>query len=163
MLVKNKNYQRFDLICYKDMLCSYMKVNIFFLTFSVLLANNPQINAQNTNFNQFLNILSKIESGGNIKAYNKSEDAKGIYQIRKLYFLDAQKFNNQLNKYTHDDCFNIEVSKLVVISYLNKYCKNGSMEQLARCHNSGPNYKNKYHLTNNYWKRFLKYSLDLHI
>ena len=102
----------------------------------------------------FFQALGKIESGGNSTAFNKREKAVGIYQIRKKYLSDAKKGNSYLSQYKLSDCYNPEISKIVVISYLNKYCKNGSWADYARCHNSGPEWRDKKKLTNNYVARF---------
>ena len=104
----------------------------------------------------FFKALGQVESGQNPKAYNKNENAIGIYQIRKLYFIDAQNFAPELKKYRHEDCFNEKISRKIVLAYLSKYCKNGSFEDFARCHNLGPNWKNKKHLIQKYWNRIKK-------
>ena len=72
----------------------------------------------------FFKALGQVESGQNPKAYNKNENAIGIYQIRKLYFIDAQNFAPELRKYRHEDCFNEKISRKIVLAYLSKYCKN---------------------------------------
>lgn len=107
-----------------------------------------------TNFNQFTKILGVLESSNNPEAYNKGENAIGIYQIRLLYFKDAQRFDLGLRKYSHSDCYSPEISKRVVKAYVANYVKSNSFEDFARCHNSGPNWKNKKHLTNKYVARF---------
>src|SRR3990167_3030007 len=72
----------------------------------------------------FFKALGQVESGGSVKAYNKIENAIGIYQIRKLYFTDAQKFNLELKKYKHENCFDERISRQVVLAYFQKYGKN---------------------------------------
>ncbi len=105
---------------------------------------------------EFLNALARVESSNNPKAYNPGENAIGIYQIRKAYFIDAQRIDKSLIKYNHQDCFNPEIAERVVNAYLSRYCKSNSFEDMARCHNSGPNWKNKKDLTNKYWKKIQK-------
>ena len=105
-------------------------------------------------FKLFLKILGKIESNNNPNAFNKKENAIGIYQIRPLYFKDAQKFDPRLKKYNHWHCFNLWVSQVAVISYLTHYCKTFTLEEMARIHNGGPNgYKKA--STLKYWKKFV--------
>lgn len=112
----------------------------------------------NVNLNdRFFKALGAVESSNNPKAYNKKEDAIGIFQIRPAYFKDAVEFDKNLSKYKHSDCYSPEISKLIVKSYMARYCKNGNVSDLARAHNSGPNWKNKKDLTNNYWEKFKKY------
>lgn len=131
------------------------KIILFFVSFCLIL---PVFGRELPKIDEFLIILGRVESSNNPKAYNKSENAIGIYQIRLLYFKDAQQFDKNLIKYSHSDCFSPEISKKVVIAYLSKYCKKNDFESWARCHNSGPNWKNKKHLTNKYWKKFLEKS-----
>lgn len=104
----------------------------------------------------FFNALAAVESSGNPKAYNKKEKAIGIYQIRPAYFADAQKANPELRKYRHDDCYRPEVAKKAVKAYMSRYCKGGTLEDMARAHNAGWNWKNKKQLTNNYWQKVKK-------
>lgn len=99
---------------------------------------NNSVNKVNTTF---LKALAQVESSNNPRAYNVSERAIGIYQIRKLYFIDALKFNPQLKKYKHKDCYRPAVARLVVTSYLTKYAPSGKYEDMARCHNGGLNWK----------------------
>lgn len=122
---------------------------IFWLSF-ILISKSAEIP------DIFFKALGQVESGQNPKAYNKIENAIGVYQIRKLYFTDAQNFAPELRKYKHKDCFDEKISKKIVLAYLSKYCKNGSFEDFARCHNSGPNWKNKKHLTEKYWHKIKK-------
>lgn len=136
------------------------KILTFSLIFSVFRCFSADL-VVNQQFTTFLKVLGKVESSNNPRAFNKSENAIGIYQIRKLYFIDAQRINPELKKYKHEDCFNVEISKLVVKAYLSRYCKENNMESWARCHNSGPNWKNKFNLTNKYWARFEKLSVTV--
>lgn len=133
----------------------------YILIFCLISLNLTVLSRELSNFNQFLIVLGHVESSNNPKAYNKSENAIGIYQIRLLYFKDAQQFNPELKKYSHSDCFSPEISKMVVKVYVAHYVKSDAFEDFARCHNSGPQWKNKKHLTNKYWARFKKISVDL--
>ena len=104
----------------------------------------------------FWGALAQVESGNNPKAVGDSGKALGIYQIHESYFKDAAEYDKDLRKYNYFDCFNPEISKKVVTAYLSRYCKNGTPEDFARCHNSGPNWKNKKHLTEKYWQKIKK-------
>ncbi len=120
----------------------------------LLIINNTIFGQITNDFNKFYLILGKLESNNNKNAIGDNGKAIGIYQIHEHYFNDARDFDKNLSKLAYNDCFNPEISKLVVRSYISRYCKNGSMEDMARCHNSGPNWKNKINKTNNYIKRF---------
>jgi len=96
----------------------------------------------------FLHALSQVESSGGKQRYNKSEGAYGKYQIRKLYFIDAQAFNPILKKYQHSDCLNNDwLSEQVVRAYARKYEPEASRrkdwEIISKLHNGGPNWRNK--------------------
>lgn len=128
-------------------------LSLFFIILPVFSRDLPD-------FEHFFSILSRLESSGNAKAYNKHENAIGIVQIRPDYFKDARDFDKNLLKYTHNDCFDPEISKLVVKAYLSRYCKNNySFEHWAKIHNGGGQYylnKNKKYQENldKYWNKF---------
>lgn len=106
-----------------------MRLILLFLFSSTILGN--ELN------DEFFARLAKVESGGNPKAWNKKEDAKGLYQIRPAYFQDAQKINGDLIKYSHSDCFDPVIARKVVETYLNKYSREKNWENYAKCHNGG--------------------------
>lgn len=103
---------------------------------------------------EFLATLARVESGNNPKAVGDSGKAIGIYQIHESYFADAKSFNPNLRKYAYNSCFNPKISELVVKTYLARYCPGGSMEDMARAHNGGCNWKKNKSKTNNYWNKF---------
>lgn len=131
-----------------------MKYLLLFLFSSNLLGN--ELN------DEFFARLAKVESGGNPKAWNKKENAIGIYQIRPGYFADAQKINKELNKYSHKDCFDPVVARKVVETYLSKYSKKKNWENYAKCHNGGLFYFKKKGIVqkrlNDYYLLFMKKS-----
>jgi len=116
----------------------------FILCFSIHAAN----------FDGFLNALAKVESSNNPKAINKKENALGIYQIRAMYFKDSGV------KAKHNDVFNPQIARKVVLNYFNKYepnaVKNNDFETLARLHNAGPNWRKNKNNTNVYWNKIKK-------
>lgn len=121
---------------------------LILLTLNTLGAShNTNTNSNNLTFNFFLSALAKVESNNNPKSYNLKENAIGIYQIRELYFIDAQRFNPALKKYNHKDCFDPEVSRLVVTAYLSHYesmsVSVNDWGSLAKCHNGGLNWRKK--------------------
>lgn len=133
----------------------------YILIFCLILLNLTCLSRELKDFDSFLKILAVVESSNNPKAYNKSENAIGIYQIRLLYFKDAQKFNKNLIKYSHSDCYSPEISKLVVKSYMLRYSNNkiDSFQTWAKMHNGGGRYwlnKSKKYKENLiiYWEKF---------
>jgi hypothetical protein len=129
---------------------------IKFLTiFSLFSLNLGAQTLNNKQFTKFLSILARVESGGKTNAIGDGGKAIGIYQIHYSCWQDT---TNKLNG-KYENCFDPEYAGKVVSVYLSRYCKgNNDMESWARCWNSGPNWRNKYHLTNKYVERFNKLS-----
>ena len=147
----------------QNLIKNMKKIFTLFILFISILGGYSQ---NNDSFDKFLTILAKVESSGNPGAFNKSENAIGIYQIRPAYFKDAQKQNKELNKYSHSDCYRPDVAKVVVKSYMERYCKNGNFETWAKSHNGGGCYylnKNKKFNSNLeiYWAKFRKIELTI--
>jgi soluble lytic murein transglycosylase-like protein len=120
------------------------KYLIIFTCFSSFLAYSNEIIPLKSSFALS---IALVESNNNPKAYNKHELAIGLYQIRLKYFLDAQKYDESLRKYTHIDCFNTNITLRVMTAYMNKYERiaiiNNDFEILAKLHNGGPGWKKK--------------------
>ena len=135
-------------------LCTKMKSIISILSIFIAL------NSFGANFDQFLNVIAKVESNNNPKAVGDKGLAIGAYQIHYLYFLDAQRFDKSLKKYKYQNCFDKEVSRKVVIAYLKGYesisISKGDWQTLAKLHNGGPS-KNKSpkakKMVDSYWKK----------
>lgn len=125
----------------------------YFCLFLFVLPICNAFSADNKRFELFLKTLAIVESSNNPGAIGDNGKAIGIYQIHKSYFLDAQKYNKSLNKYKYKDCFDKNVSEKIVLAYMNKYCKMGSIEDMARTHNGGPSKRG----TDKYWKNFQKH------
>ena len=121
-------------------------------TILALLLTIATINA--ANMDDFFRALGAVESSNNPKAYNKKENAIGIYQIRRLYFIDSNV------KGKHESCYDPKVARQVCENYFKRYepraYREGNWEVLARLHNSGPSWAKKKHLTNNYWNKVKK-------
>ena len=137
-----------------------MKLTFIFSIFATFSANCAQFENKTVNFQRFAAALAKVESNNNPKAHNIREDARGLLQVRANYFKDAQKFDKELARFGHNDCFNKQVAIRVFYSYCSRYeplaLKNGDWETLARLHNAGWNWKAKRSATNNYWRKVKK-------
>jgi hypothetical protein len=122
--------------------------------------------AESASFDGFTSILARVESSNNPKAYKKSEKAVGIYQIRPDYFKDAKEFDKNLSNYTHNDCYNPKVSKLVVRAFMLRYepkaYKENNYKVMAMAHNGGPSWRisnpKKRVKLDYYWGLFTKQS-----
>ena len=63
-----------------------------------------------------MDLVRKIESGGNARAWNRSEDARGLYQIRKIVLVE---FNQYCKKnYNMDDLWNPNINTEIAQWYL---------------------------------------------
>ncbi len=126
-----------------------------YIVFTLFLVN---LSLYSANLDKFLHSLAIVESNNNPKAYNKHENAIGLYQIRLNYFKDAREFNQILNKYSHNDCYSPEISKLILLSYFKRYepkaLEMNDFEVLAKLHNGGCGWRNK--------KGQVKNNLDLY-
>ena len=132
-----------------------IKYTLIFISFFIHLSCFSQ---NNTNFNRFLEILGKLESNNNDAAIGDNGLARGRYQIHRDCFLDAQKYDKNLNKYSYSEVTNKMVSDMVVRAYCMRYEPKGNFESWARLWNSGPGWKNKRNLTNKYYQKFLDLS-----
>lgn len=105
------------------------------------------LNIQAANFDQYCEALAKVESSNNARAYNATEKAIGLYQIRPAYFKDAQAFDPDLKSYSHKDCFTPAVGKRVVWAYAARYeptaLRKMDTETLAKLHNGGVKWQDK--------------------
>jgi soluble lytic murein transglycosylase-like protein len=85
---------------------------------------------------KLLKALAIVESGNNPLAYNKKENAAGLYQIRPIYLKDVNRFSKE--QFNLADRFDPVKSARIVTLYLQHYCPGGSLEMMARVHNGGP-------------------------
>lgn len=109
-------------------------------------------------FDKFCAALSQVESSGNQCAFNKKENAVGLYQIRPLYFKDAKEFSRALSSSGHESCYNEAFARKTILAYFGRYepraLKNNDWQTLARLHNAGPNWRKK--STDAYWLKVKK-------
>jgi hypothetical protein len=125
-----------------------MRIMLLSLILSIVACSGAEISST------FFRAMHQVETSGRLGAVlGDSGKSLGPLQISKAYWQDA----NIGGKYS--SCSSYSYSVRVVTSYLTRYCRNGSIEQMARCHNSGPSWRKKYHLTANYWRKF-KRELD---
>lgn len=88
-------------------------------------------------FNDLLNAIAVVESGGDPNALNEKEQAAGLYQIRPIYLADVNRILNY-PRYRLADRFDPEKSREIVGIYLRHYGKDKTLEDMAAIHCSGP-------------------------
>jgi len=90
-----------------------------------------------------ISALIKVESNGDVNAYNKEEDAVGCLQIRPIYVQDLNRFSTKT--WTHDQMYDEAEARLAVAEYLRYYgnqirrieLREPTFEDLARIYNGG--------------------------
>jgi len=90
-----------------------------------------------------LKAIRTVETGGHKDPNNAVGDngkALGAYQIWDSYWRDAVQYDPSLtaNGETHKNVTNPEYAERVIISYMNRYAKDWTPEEIARIHNGGP-------------------------
>tara|TARA_A100001201_G_scaffold1118_2_gene2837 strand:- start:86 stop:691 length:606 start_codon:yes stop_codon:yes gene_type:complete len=105
-------------------------------------------------FIDIMNAIMQVESSGNADAYNPSEDAVGILQIRQCMVDDVNRILKRKNKnnfYTYKDRWCVNKSSEMFEIFCNYYGLQ-TAEQIARCWNGGPRgINNPYTL--GYWNK----------
>ena len=102
------------------------------------------MNAEDLIDADFLSVLSDIESGGDYSAWNRAEDAHGLYQIRPAYLSDANAIlGRKMDIWQmHDPSDAADAVRAYLTRYGNAYAKRTgkpvTREVLARIHNGGP-------------------------
>ena len=92
-----------------------------------------------------------VESRNNSKAWNKSEDACGVLQIRPIMIKDVNRILKR-NQYTLNDRWSKTKSIDIFNIIKEHYSPNGTPERIARVWNGGPNGHNK-PSTISYWHK----------
>ena len=129
----------------------YILVTILLLA---CVASGAEVNPK------FLKVLNQVEASGKSGVIiGDSGKSRGPFQIHKSYWQDAVSFDKTIGG-KYEDCSNLKYSQKIVGAYLNRYCSNAvsynDYEAMARCHNSGPNWKNKTAKTDAYWQKVKK-------
>ena len=95
--------------------------------------------------------IRRAESGGNDRAVGDSWRSVGPYQCGRAAWLDGGGKAADYPQLAYDRA----ATEAVMLRYWARY---GAVtdEAKSRCWNSGPAWKSKYHLTNNYWAKVKK-------
>ena len=91
--------------------------------------------------------IRQIESGGNDNAVGDGSVSRGPYQIGSAYWADSG-----VRWDYHEFVWSRPHCEYVMHLYFKRYGAK-TPEEMARCHNSGPKWREKFHLTNEYWNR----------
>jgi len=83
-----------------------------------------------------------IESHGDIKAYNSSEDAKGLVQIRPIMVREVNRIIRVwriagVRDYVHDDAYNPILAREMFDLFILYHCPKGTIEQQYHSWNTG--------------------------
>lgn len=100
---------------------------------------------------QFFHALIQIESGGKNSAVGDNGRAVGPLQLWRCYVDDVNRFAN--TNFTYNDRTDRAKSIKMATLYLQHYAGDFNAENWARCHNSGPKWRNKIAKTNDYWHK----------
>ena len=120
-------------------------MRFYFLVCFCLSANASQMLPVPKEFSKALHVVESGSRIGPIKGdYNKKTGkylALGPLQIHRANFQDAQQYNPVLLKYKYEDVARLDVSILVLQSWLNRYAKkeikSNNFEVMARKWNGG--------------------------
>ena len=106
-------------------------------------------------FTTFLDAIEYVESKGNINAIGDNGQAIGCMQIHPIMIRDVNRILRR-NEYTLDDRYDRNKSRQIWQSDMNHYCKDMSLENMARNWNGGPTgYKQE--ATKKYWIKIKNY------
>jgi len=108
---------------------------------------------------QFVNNIGIIESNNNDFAIGDGGNSISRYQIGVAAYIDAKQYDKSIN-FSYQSLTKPAHALKVMTAYMNRYERraviNNDFEALARLWNSGPNWRKKKHLTNNYWLKYKK-------
>jgi len=104
-------------------------------------------------FNDLLDAIEWVESGGDSNVVGDNGNAVGSFQIWKIYVRDVNRILGY-DKYTYEDRWDKDKSREMVTVYLNNY--GGTFEEMARKHNGGPG-GHKKEATKQYWIKVRNY------
>ncbi len=119
------------------------------------ILNNVVFGRDLPDFPRFLQILGQLESNNNDFAVGDNGKSISRYQIQLKCYRDATNYDKSID-FSYKSLTNQVNAARIVKAYISRYCKENDFESWARCWNSGPGWKNKKELTNNYLKKFNK-------
>lgn len=109
-------------------------------------------------FEDLTNAMIQVESRGNLKAYNDSEKAAGVLQIRPIMVAEVNRIlelRGSTTRYHLDDRWSRECSIEMLVVYASYHADITCFETVARTWNGGPGGMNK-NDTVHYWSMVCK-------
>jgi len=99
----------------------------------------------------FLNAIRHEESRGDDRAVGDQGRSRGPVQCGRAAWQDGCEYLGVA--WDYDKCVWLRFeSEAVLIAYTQRWGAR-TWEERARCWNSGPDWRKKYHLTNGYWEK----------
>lgn len=130
---------------------------IKYVIFGLLLTNSSYSRDLLPIPTNLLNAIAQIESNNNDLAVGDNGKSISRYQIQRNCYLDAKEYDKTIT-FPYGSLTNKVNAEKIIKAYFNRYGRNliqtNDYESLARLFNSGPNWENKKHLTENYVKKF---------
>jgi hypothetical protein len=126
------------------------------LCFTSIFSSDETIDT--THWDKVIDAIIQVESRGNPNAYNKSSDATGAMQIKKIVVDDCNEYLKKLNKkrrFTYEDRWDVQKSKEMFVLIQMRYNKTNDIEKAARIWNGGCCYTKE--STDSYYRNFLKF------
>ncbi len=111
-------------------------------------------------FDDLLDAIKQVESGGNAKAIGDNGNAVGSFQIWKIYVDDVNRILRE-QRYSYSDRYDPKLSRSMAKAYIGHYAtekrlkRPPTFEDMAKIHNGGPNGYRK-ECTKPYWKKIEK-------
>ena len=102
--------------------------------------------------NDIITTIIKIESRGNINAFNKKEDACGILQIRPVMVREVNRISGKSYKLNDRWCWEKSIEMFII--FQNKYNPEWNEEKAARIWNGGQRGMRK-KSTDKYYKKYI--------
>ena len=106
-----------------------------------------------------INAIIKVESGGNAKAHNKNGDCAGILQIVPILVKECNqilKSKKSKKRYTLSDRYNVKKSKEMFVLLQEHFNPEHNIEKAIKCWNCGFYTKNWKSKSISYYKKVMK-------
>jgi hypothetical protein len=117
----------------------------------VLLLSLLTVNHVPADLERVLDAIALVESNGNPNAVGDGGHSLGCFQISRAYWQDGTRFLGV--HWAYSQARDPAKARRVVRAYLLHFEPNGNLETWGRLHNSGPNWRKKMRLTDDYWQR----------